>query len=133
MDYENALYDQDGGLITGGDSTKRVAWLIEACTLVWNRLWTAGQYLALDEFSHKGARSRFCDIGIKIANKPTPFAVDWIMFADGEWNHPMGAHVFQGKGAPMEEIVFEKAWNPGWTDKGHAIATDSRYLSLIHI
>ena len=127
LDYSGALFDEGGRLITGGDSILRVRWFVEACQRAWDLNWIPGQYLALDEFSHKGARSRYCDIGMFFANKPIKHSVDWVMLVDAKFNYPLAAHVFMKDGTKMADLIFDHLWNHDWTSKGHVILTDSRF------
>lgn len=130
MNYATATFNDSGRLDKGGDPIARVHWFFDVTMKAWESNYTMGRRLALDEFAHKGARSRFCDIGMYIANKPIPHHVDWIMIGCSENNYPAKAHVFTKDGTPMADLVFEKVWNSEWTGKGHLVITDSRYGHL---
>eukprot|EP00729_Bicosta_minor_P010489 gene10489-694_t len=125
MNYATATFNDSGRLDKGGDPIARVHWFFDVTMKAWESNYTMGRRLALDEFAHKGARSRFCDIGMYIANKPIPHHVDWIMIGCSENNYPAKAHVFTKDGTPMADLVFEKVWNSEWTGKGHLVITDS--------
>lgn len=127
LGYSGALFDEGGRLITGGDSILRARWFVEACQRAWNLNWIPGQHLALDEFSHKGARPRCCDIGMFFANKPIKHSVDWVMLVGAKFNYPLTAHVFMKGGAKMADLIFDHLWSHDWASKGRVILTDSRF------
>ena len=127
FDYEAAEYDEAGKLKTGGDPIIRIRFAVDSANRVWAQNYDAGQWIILDEFSHKGAGSRFCAIGMYFANKPIPHSVDWLMMASSN-AYPLHAHVFMKDGRKMSDLVWNDMWDSRWTDKGKVMSTDSRFM-----
>lgn len=140
MDYETANWGENGELLNGAvydkgklkrtDKIARVRWWVKAAEKNWSKNWTAGQCLALDEFSSRGGKSRYCPITMFNPKKPLKHHIEYIMMGDGVYAYPLFAHVFCKTGMPMHELVFTHCWNTEWNDHWHCIVTDSRYTQL---
>ena len=127
FDYSAGEYSSDGKLKTGGDPIIRIRFAVDSANRVWAQNYDTGQWIVLDEFSHKGAGSRFCPIGMYFANKPIPHSIDWLMFASSN-AYPLHAHVFMKDGRHMSDIVWGDMWDSRWNDKGKIMSTDSRFM-----
>ena len=121
----------NNGYVQSNDKCVRVSWYIKQHESAYGNNWTFGDYIALDEYSENGARSRFCSIGMYNPSKPGPaHHLDFIVMADAGHNYPRFVHVFQKTGKSMADIVFDHCRDGAWNNKEKIIVTDSRYAQM---
>lgn len=120
VDYENLDYNGRGFVVTT-DHIIRVRSFLLAAEKAWEKNWTFGQDICLDEYGAKGAQSRFCPITMFNKDKPIKHHIDLIFTCCPQHDYPARMHVFQKTGARLADVVMEHCWNPEWNGKNKVL------------
>lgn len=129
VDYDSLDYNENGFVVTS-DHILRVRSFLLAAEQAWEKNWTFGQEICLDEYGSKGAQSRFCPIAMFNKDKPIKHHIDIIMSCCPLYDYPARLHVFQKTGTRLADLVMDYCWNPDWNGKNKVLYTDSRYCTM---